>query len=1068
MPLQFSLFDYHRPETSGTIPEPSRKTEEKSVLRYVSDYKVRSFYDAPQLAGTHEERLSQNSESLRSNDPVFIYRNYTGIGGLHGIEFKDFGNFHDYTKAKQEYEMGQFFTPSETARLIVEMLEIEPGKKVADICCGMGQFFNHLKGCELHGIEIEDNAFQIDRKLYPHASIEHRDMRYMRSIPPQDYIVGNPPFNLVWEDKTNPLRSSADKVVSQDFYVYQCHTVLKEGGFLAFICPATWLNDELRCGKVNAFLKEHFVKMFEIMLPDDIFSSAGVKHFPTKILGFQKIIPGQEIRYHEFVSRYENALAAWRNSDTYQQFRENKRLAFRYQSAQKYRYHFEKQAESEKELEWDRKYRKLLYELKRIKPEFVEKAVTQRSEIGKAVKPKDMEWQEWESKKPTMERLIRKMKRWLSRKSPENLIRLVKTRNQIKLKGYSRIATQAMNAIAIPKVWEIPKLINRDYWKEEWQSFQKALERLKGISITYRTKEKCVPIPFQNFFARTYFGKKYRKFLKLRADISSLPVPSHIQERLESMRLGDKKLLPHQIEDIGKALLKPSALLNWEMGTGKTFSAIAWSKMKGGRTLVVAPSLLIRKTWQEELKNIGEKNYRIIESMSDVYVSGETAYFLISLERIPKYYKRLKKLRFSNLIVDESDNIKNRSGQRTKALMAVGRRIKNKLILTGTFTRNNATEAYSQIELLLNNSSAMLCEVPEIEEYDRMEKDYVKKPNPIYQLPYPAYSGSAIFRKNFSPKKTTVFGASKTNQELYNKTALEKLLKTVRLRRRFNDIKPKDVTYDIRQITVPMNPAEIRVYNYIFEDFVQTVRKMYEQEHDGKVAGMLVIMTQIMALLQGVSHPWTFPQYDGSEITSKMGRVIEIVRSNPGKKIMFGSPWKPTAKKYAEILSRDFRVVHLESEFSIPKRNQMIQEFREGDSQVLISTIGVLKAGVNIPEAKIVITDSYPWNYAQLSQYFFRAIRLNARNHTQVYCLSNEGSFDTNVFSLMLAKEKVNTFIADSIEVDTKTIAGGFGVNEDMLKCAIQMTKEKMDGKTCSTITWGDSVVSDARARAET
>lgn len=1064
MPLQFSLFDYQRPAESPTVPEVSQKTEEKPV-RYVSEYKSRIFYDTPQFSGTSEERRIHNRESLNSDDPVFIYQNYTGIGGLHEIAFKDFGNFHDYTKAKQEYEMGQFFTPSETARLIIEMLEIGPGKKVADICCGNGQFFNHLKGCDLYGVEIEDNACQIARKLYPHASIECRDMRYLRSIPLQDYIVGNPPFNLVWEDNTNPLRSSANKMVSQDFYVYQCLSILKEGGFLAFICPATWLNDELRCGKVNAFLREDFVQVFEVLLPPGLFSSVGVKHFPTKILGFQKIIPGQEMRYHPFTSEYENVLDAWRKSETYQQFRKNKRIAFQYQTAQKYRYYFEKRAESEKEIEWERKYRKLLYELKRTKPEFVDKAETQRNEIGKSEKPRDMEWQEWETKRPTMEKLVRRMKRWLGQKPPQHLVRLVKTRNEIKLKGYSRIATQAMNAIAIPKAWPIAKLINRDYWKEEWQSFQKALGILNGISITYRTKEKCVPVTFQNFSARTYLGRKYRKFLKLRSDISSLPVPPHIQEKLESLRFGDKKLLPHQAADIGKALLKPSALLNWEMGTGKTLSAIAWSRMKGDRTLVVAPSLLIRKTWQEEFKGIGETNYRIVEKMSDLY--GSALYFLISLERIPKYYKRLKKIRFHNLIVDESDNIKNKSSKRSKALMAVGRRIRNKLILTGTFTRNNASEAYTQIELLLNNSPAMLCEVSEIMEYDRIQKEYVNKPNPIYQLPYPAYSGSTIFRKNFSPKKTTVFGASKTNQELYNKTALEKLLKTVRLRRRFNDIKPKDVTYDVQQITVSMNPSEIRVYNYIFEDFVQTVRKMYEQEHDGKVAGMLVIMTQIMALLQGVSHPWTFPQYDGPEITSKMERVIEIVRNNPGKKIMFGSPWKPTAKKYAEILSRNFHIVHLESEFSIPRRNQLLQEFREGDGQVLISTIGVLKAGVNIPEAEIVITDSYPWNYAQLSQYFFRAIRLNARNHTQVYCLSNEGSFDTNVFSLMLAKERVNTFIADSQEVDTKTIAGGFGVNEDMLKCAIQMSKEKIGGKTCSNITWGESTVSDATARAE-
>ena len=1064
------MFDYQASlpplETPKQENIPNEENREETVgIRYTSSYEARTFYNSPQFSGTIAERRQKNEEALRASDPVFTYTNYTGIGGLHGVDFKNFGNFHDYTKAKQEFEVGQFFTPSETARLIVEMLEIETEKNVADICCGMGSFFNHLKGCQVYGVEIDENACQIAEKLYPDADIRCCDMRYMSPLPLQDYIVGNPPFNLVWDDEYHPLRSASDKIVSQDYYVYQCENLLKEGGFLAFVCPATWLVDELRCGKVKAFLDENFVRIFEVYLPPGLFKSVGVKHFPTKVLGFQKKIPNRTIEYTLLKTEYDDALNIWRETETYQQFRIYKHLAFLHQADQKYRCYLDAQLIADQKQVEERKYRKLLYELKRVKLQSVEKAESQREEIKTAQKPEDMDWEEWETKRPTIDKLIRKMKRWLNQKPPRNLIRLVKTRSEIKLKTYSRAAKQAINSMGFRTSWSLQKLINKDHWQDEWQSFEQTLERVSRSSIYYHTKEKSVPIQFQNFSARSYFARKHRSVRKLRADISTLSIPGQIREKLESLRLGDKKLFPHQVEDIGKALQKPSALLNWEMGTGKTLSATAWSKLKGGATLVVAPSLLIRKTWQEELNGIGEQKYQIIEKMSDIH--DRANYVLISLERLPKYYKRLKKLRFRNLIVDESDNIKNKSSQRAKAVLAIGRKIKNKLILTGTFTRNNAVEAYPQLTLLLNNSPAMICEVSEIEEYDRMLREYVTKPNPVYQLPYPAYGGNAIFRKNFSPKKTTVFGANKTNQELYNKTALEKLLKSVRLRRRFNDIKPEGVTYNIQQITVPMIPAEIKVYNYIFDDFVKAVQEMYKDRHQGRVAKMLVIMKQIMALLQGVSHPWTFPGYNGPEITSKMSKVIEIIKSNPTKKIMFGSPWKPTAKRYAEVLSRDFGVIHLESDLSISRRNQLIREFREGDSQVLVSTIGVLRSGVNLPEVEIVTTDSYPWNYAQLSQYFFRAIRLNAKNHTQVYCLSNSGSFDTNVFSLMLAKERVNRFISDSNEVETKEIAGGFGVDEDMLQSAIKLTKEKTGGKTCSTITWGESTISDDAARAE-
>lgn len=1061
MSIQLSIFD---DSLSLITAEPAPEPPEEKL----TPYRARTFYDAPQNYGDTDQRKRGNKSSLRSDDPLFIYQNYTGNGGLHGVEFKDYGNFHDYTKAKQEYELGQFFTPAEIARLIVEMLEIEEGKHVADIGCGMGQFFNHLKDCELFGIEVEEDACQVARTLYPEADIRCADLRYLNNHKLQDYIVGNPPFNLLWEDRDHPLASSTGRVLSQDIYVYQCERLLKEGGFFAFICPATWLNDELRHGKINEFIKDRFVPIFNVSLPETAFRSVGVNSFATKILGYQKKIPDHPLEYEVFTGKYDDVLDEWRASKTIRQFHEYKRLAFRYQARQKFTYYLLDRKEMEQKQIEERKYRKLLYELRRIDPQLADKTETSRREISKAKKPENMKWDEWERTRPTLKKLIARMKRLLRRKPPKNIIRLVKSDNRIRLKAYSREARRALNALDVPTEWNRNKLINAEHWQDEYRSFQASLRKISSMPLFYRTKERCVPIEYRNFAADRYLQRKQRETKRMRADISTLNVPETIRRELENLRLGDKQLFPHQVEDIGKALMKPAALLNWEMGTGKTLSAIAWSLIRQGRTLVVAPSLLIRKTWQEELNGVNENRYRVIEKISDLEFCDDSRYVLISLERLPKYYKRLRKLRFKNLILDESDNIKNRAGQRAKALKAVAGKIRHKLILTGTFTRNNACEAYSQLELLLNNSPAMVCEVATISEYDRFLKEYVEKPNPVYQLPYPAYGGSAVFRKNFSPKKTTVFGAGKTNQELYNKAALEKLLKSVRLRRKFNEIKPEGVTYNIQQVTVPMNPAEVKVYNYIFDDFVRTAQKMYEQDHDGKVAKMLVIMRQIMALLQGVSHPWTFPQYDGPEITSKMGKVIEIIRNNPGKKVMFGSPWKPTVGRYASVLAREFKVILLESELPITKRNQLIQEFREGDSQVLISTIGVLKAGVNIPEAQFVITDSYPWNYAQLSQYFFRAIRLNAKNHTQVYCLSSEGSFDTNVFNLMLAKERVNRFIADGDEVETKKIAGDFGVNEEMLECAIKMTKERVGGQTRSTVTWGESTVSDGAARAET
>ena len=69
-----------------------------------------------------------------------IYNCYTGIGGLHNLRQSDFANYNEYAEAKKEFEMGQFFTPHEVCRNMVDMLGPTSTEMILDMCCGMGKF----------------------------------------------------------------------------------------------------------------------------------------------------------------------------------------------------------------------------------------------------------------------------------------------------------------------------------------------------------------------------------------------------------------------------------------------------------------------------------------------------------------------------------------------------------------------------------------------------------------------------------------------------------------------------------------------------------------------------------------------------------------------------------------------------------------------------------------------------------------------------------------------------------------------------------------------------------------
>lgn len=104
-----------------------------------------------------------------------IYNFYTGDGGLHGQNRKDYDNYASYSKAKKEIENGQFFTPPILCRLVAESLCVSPGSLIADLTCGAGAFFNFMpEETNLYGCEIDTKAYKVAGQLYPQARIENR------------------------------------------------------------------------------------------------------------------------------------------------------------------------------------------------------------------------------------------------------------------------------------------------------------------------------------------------------------------------------------------------------------------------------------------------------------------------------------------------------------------------------------------------------------------------------------------------------------------------------------------------------------------------------------------------------------------------------------------------------------------------------------------------------------------------------------------------------------------------------------------------------------------------------
>lgn len=295
-------------------------------------YTAQTFYRALDIAMPAHRRQYWNGKAKDITNRQMLLNVFTGKGGLHGLRWKDFGSFKEYTLAKQSHEMGQFFTPAEICRTMVEMLEIEPGAVVADICSGKGTFFNYLKGCTIQGVEKDKLTCELSRKLFSKARIQWADMRDMHPLQLCHYIVGNPPFNLPLQMPQHPLSDERGTVLSQALYLDRCHQNLKPGGFLAFVCPdfkksSHWIKGQE--SKLAAFVSRSFRVLAVVHLPRNTFDHTGARDFPTKVLIYQKREPGEaSLESKPFEASFQSRkrlLKQWRGSAIYPDYLKQKR-----------------------------------------------------------------------------------------------------------------------------------------------------------------------------------------------------------------------------------------------------------------------------------------------------------------------------------------------------------------------------------------------------------------------------------------------------------------------------------------------------------------------------------------------------------------------------------------------------------------------------------------------------------------------------------------------------------------------------------------------------------------------
>ena len=169
-------------------------------------------------------------------------------------------------------------------------------------------------------------------------------------------------------------------------------------------------------------------------------------------------------------------------------------------------------------------------------------------------------------------------------------------------------------------------------------------------------------------------------------------------------------LLPFQTEGVKFGIRRQgNVLIADEMGLGKTIEAVAlWSCYADeGRLLVVTPASL-RLTWAEEIERwaptVSPKDIAVIFSSKDALdgVLGKDGsaprITIVSYNMLSILKDRMLEVDWAFVICDESHRLKVADSQIAVATSAVLRKVKRKVLLTGTPSLNKPYDLYLQAD----------------------------------------------------------------------------------------------------------------------------------------------------------------------------------------------------------------------------------------------------------------------------------------------------------------------------------------------------------------------------------
>ncbi len=488
--------------------------------------------------------------------------------------------------------------------------------------------------------------------------------------------------------------------------------------------------------------------------------------------------------------------------------------------------------------------------------------------------------------------------------------------------------------------------------------------------------------------------------------VADVAAEGWIADLLEQLARGEKlKPLAAPAEFRGMLRHYQSAGLSWlaflrrwglgacladDMGLGKTPTTIALllaeraQREKTKPALVICPTSVV-SNWERELVRFApdlrvQVHHGAARQKDDFATQAKKHdVVLSSYALLHRDLDALSQVEWSDVILDEAQNIKNPTTKQAQAARKIGEKAEWRATLTGTPVENRLTELWSIFQFL--------------------NPDYLGSQNDFYNR----------FAKPI--ERTNDADATKRLKSLVSPFILRRVKTDPNV---ISDLPEKNEM----KVFCNLTKEQATLYEAVVRDSLKRI-----EESEG-IARRGIVLATLMKLKQVCNHPAQFLG-DGSALAGRSGKLarltemLEEVRGVKDRALVFTqfAEMGTLLKAYLQETFAD-EVLFLHGGVPAKSRTKMIEHFQNDPNGPLIFILSIKAGGtgLNLMRANHVFHFDRWWNPAVENQATDRAFRIGQTKNVQVHKYLCAGTFEEKIDAMIERKKALAESIVGASE----------------------------------------------------